>query len=766
MQSRSPTPPHLTSDAAPPSERTPLNLTVADHVFPIRSLVFNEPRPINETASPCVTAERSPSSHGPVIKSHLPRSDESADESTEDVLRCLQEGQIGTADDGVPKELPDDEWKASHSDKHTTPDQYGVVDHTSQRCEDEPIHVPGAIQSFGLLFALGHSKDVRALPVRIVSENSEEIIANSPQQLFELTSFADLFSGDQVDIFFDHVLIENESDNIELEANGPEVFSLDIDVAQGCSRRLWCAMHKNHANADLIMCEFEVEGDHLYPPVPSHRPVYDEPPDNSGIACECPKDTEGCKHVSGRRAERIRETSMHVLDVMTQTHEQLAVSTNLPTLCNALASIVKDLTGFDRVMVYQFDSLFNGEVVAELGSPPTGQSHFQGLKFPASHIPKQARTLYKKNRVQVLYDRDMPTVKLAYRDAKDLETPLDLTYSYLRAMSPMHLLYLRNMDVRSSMSISINGAIDLWGLIICHAYGPQARRISFPSRKVCRFIGEEASRNIERLQVQSRLQAWSFINKSSMELEMQRSEGLPSRILLDSFKATSGLFWIGKRTKLFGHVERPQEALAISEYFKVHKRTSVTASVDIAHDFPRFRYPPGFNSIAGMLLVPLSEEGGEFVIFFRDARSQEILWAGNPHKESVHEDKSGPLQPRSSFEPWSETVTHTCDMWSKDDIEVAKMLCLVSEQLFQVWNGTDKPQPSVLATPHDNQLTQLLLSNTSHELRTPLNAVINYLEVAKEDVLDPEAQEIVTKSCFACQSFIRAVGELFVPDEE
>lgn len=41
------------------------------------------------------------------------------------------------------------------------------------------------------------------------------------------------------------------------------------------------------------------------------------------------------------------------------------------------------------------------------------------------------------------------------RDAAEVETPLDMTHSLLRAMSPIHVKYLSNMGVRSSMSISI-----------------------------------------------------------------------------------------------------------------------------------------------------------------------------------------------------------------------------------------------------------------------------------------------------------------------
>jgi hypothetical protein len=35
-----------------------------------------------------------------------------------------------------------------------------------------------------------------------------------------------------------------------------------------------------------------------------------------------------------------------------------------------------------------------------------------GLHFPASDIPKQARDLYKINRIRILYDRDEETARL------------------------------------------------------------------------------------------------------------------------------------------------------------------------------------------------------------------------------------------------------------------------------------------------------------------------------------------------------------------
>lgn len=55
-------------------------------------------------------------------------------------------------------------------------------------------------------------------------------------------------------------------------------------------------------------------------------------------------------------------------------------------------------------------------------------------------------------------------------------------------MSPVHITYLQNMGVRSTMSISIVINDDLWGLVACHGYGDAGIRVSLPIRELCRNI--------------------------------------------------------------------------------------------------------------------------------------------------------------------------------------------------------------------------------------------------------------------------------------
>ncbi|KAI9847505.1 MAG: Light-sensor Protein kinase [Sclerophora amabilis] len=629
---------------------------------------------------------------------------------------------------------------------------------TLQRCEDEPIHIPGAVQGFGLLIALREEAEGR-LAVRIVSENSKRIIGYTPRQLFELDSFLDVLSEEQADNLLDQIDFIRDGD-ADPATNGPEVFTLSIRPPKRRGLKLWCAIHINENNPDLVICEFELDDDQMYPLAPVGEGTPEPPEDtlNSNPTVEelAESTVNASRPLRVLRSARKRKgeaAAMEVFNIMSQVQEQLASATSLESFLKILVGVVKELTGFHRVMIYQFDHAWNGRVVTELLDPRATKDLYKGLHFPASDIPKQARELYKVNKVRLLYDRDLETARLVCREMEDLDTPLDLTYSYLRAMSPIHIKYLANMAVRASMSISINAFNELWGLISCHAYGSKGMRVSFPIRKMCRLVGDAASRNIERLSYASRLQARKLINTAPTQSNPSGYIVASSDDLLKLFDADFGLLSIRDETKILGKLEQSQEALAMLEYLRLRKVTSVQTSHDVHEDFPDLRYAPGFHVIAGLLLVPLSVDGSDFIVFFRKGQTEEVRWAGNPYEKFIKEGTEGYLEPRKSFKVWSETVIGRCREWTDDQLETAAVLCLVYGKFIDVWRQKE-------AALQSSQLTRLLLANSAHEVRTPLNAIINYLEIALEGSLDQETRENLGRSHSASKSLIYVINDL------
>lgn len=646
--------------------------------------------------------------------------------------------------------------------KHVETDDGHLIitgrDGTLQRCEDEPIHTPGAVQGFGLLLAIREEPDGR-FTVRYASENSRRIIGYTPLQLFRLHNFTDILTDEQADNLLDHIDFIRDED-ADPSINGPEVFSMSIRPPKKRTAKLWCAIHIHPAHPDLIICEFELDDDHDFPLRPDDERTPDVPEDTlrgNPTMEELAESTEitskPLRVLRSARKRRGEAGAMQVFDIMSQVQEQLAAAPNLDRFLKILVGIVKELTGFHRVMIYQFDSSFNGKVVTELVDPSTTRDLYKGLHFPASDIPKQARDLYKLNKVRLLYDRDQETARLVCRSKEDLEIPLDMTHSYLRAMSPIHLKYLGNMAVRSSMSISINAFNELWGLIACHSYGNKGMRVSFPIRKMCRLVGDTVSRNIERLSYASRLQARKLINTVPTDKNPSGYIIASSDDLLKLFDADFGMLSIKGETKIMGKVEHSQEALAMLEYLRMRRLTSVLTTQDVKTDFPDLRYPPGFHHIAGLLYVPLSVGGNDFIVFYRKGQVREVKWAGNPYEKIIQEGTQDYLEPRKSFQVWHETVLGKCREWSEEQIETAAVLCLVYGKFIEVWRQKE-------AALQNSRLTKLLLANSAHEVRTPLNAIINYLEIALEGTLDQETRDNLARSHSASKSLIYVINDL------
>lgn len=618
---------------------------------------------------------------------------------------------------------------------------------------------PGAVQGFGVMVVIQEESDGRFI-VRFVSENSKRILGYTPQELFRLNNFLDIFTDEQADNLLDHVDFIRDEDS-DPAVNGPEVFSLSIRLPKAKkSIKLWCAIHVHPSRPELTICEFELDDDQEYPLRPPEEDYPETPEDTLQSNPTTEELTESTEILSrplrvlrSARRRRGEAGAMQVFDIMSQVQEQLANAPNLEKFLKILVGIVKELTGFHRVMIYQFDSSFNGKVVTELVDPMQTRDLYKGLHFPAADIPRQARELYKLNKVRLLYDRDVESARIVCRTPEDLETPLDMTHSYLRAMSPIHLKYLANMAVRSSMSISINAFGDLWGLIACHSYGPKGMRVSFPIRKMCRLVGDTVSRNIERLSYASRLQARKLINTVPTDKNPSGYIIASSDDLLKLFDADFGMLSIREETKILGKIEQSQEALAMLEYLRLRKFSSVVTSQDVKIDFPDLRYPPGFQVIAGLLYVPLSVGGSDFIVFFRKGQVREVKWAGNPHEKNIQPGSTAYLEPRTSFKVWYETVIGKSREWSEEQVETAAVLCLVYGKFIEVWRQKE-------AALQSSRLTRLLLANSAHEVRTPLNAIINYLEIALEGSLDQETRDNLARSHSASKSLIYVINDL------
>ncbi|MGY1753857.1 SpoIIE family protein phosphatase [Blastococcus sp. SYSU D01042] len=477
-------------------------------------------------------------------------------------------------------------------------------DEVLQRCADEPIAVPGAVQPHGALLAVTEPD----LAVVVASANAAELFGGP------VAALADVLAGDDLARLHQGLAGDLAELNPLRVAVGDEEVDLVVHRADG-----------------LLLTEWE--------PVAGAE--------QAGV-------------VWHRRLPTVLQ--------------RLAASTTLEELGETLARDVRGVTGFDRVMVYRFDPEWNGEVIAEARREDL--EPFLGLRFPASDIPAQARALYTTNWMRLIPDAGYERVPLEPVLHPGTGRPLDLSGAMLRSVSPVHLEYLANMGVVSSMSISLIDRGRLWGLISCHHYaGPH--RPSYADRTAAEFLGRTASLLLHTVVAAGEQEG--VVEVAERAAELAAAVGRTPRALgaalteqdvtvLDLLPATGAAVRLGGQLRLLGTTppaDRIPGLVAALLAADVEATDAAARVVPTAADLA--------DSASGVLAVPVG--AGDFLAWFRPETLREVTWGGNPYASKVALTDDGPrLSPRRSFSAWSETVRGTSRPWRAHEVAGARAL--------------------------------------------------------------------------------------------
>lgn len=329
---------------------------------------------------------------------------------------------------------------------------------------------------------------------------------------------------------------------------------------------------------------------------------------------------------------------------------------------------IRALTGFDRVMLYQFAEDWSGEVIAEATTPTLGS--YLGLRFPASDIPAIARNLYLINSARLIADVSAPPVPLI---ALDDGIP-DLTWSDLRSVSPVHLQYLRNMEVGASFSVSVKIMGKLWGLLACHNHLP--RYIPLTGRQHCIDMVRTYALSLTAFNANQRLR---FIDSADDRVEKlletltrepdlwQGMERHQERLI--GLVAAHGVaVAVGERRVCFGRVPRTELLDQLDRYFMGAKELILSRD-HLASLLPG----QDMDGISGMLAIKANAHQSRVIrlYWFRQELPQQVAWAGNPNKSMLEDGEAGILTPRRSFERWVELKRGYSAPWSADQTIVA-----------------------------------------------------------------------------------------------
>lgn len=551
-------------------------------------------------------------------------------------------------------------------------------------CEREPIHIPGRIQAHGYL---------------VVIQPGDYIIVQASENIAKLAGIpAEQLIGQRVE----HVLAATDVPgsalleilNVAMRNRRPESLNPYRLEINGMAMNLVL-----HQHDDGLVLEFE------------------------------PADEDA--------------TSFLLQQRVAQALADIQGSQTVTELLQSAVHKVRDLIGYDRVMIYRFEEDWHGHVIAE--DKEEHLEPFLGLHYPASDIPRQARELYKINLVRCIMNVQEPSVPIYPVVYADKKRPFDLTHAGLRAVSPVHIEYLKNMGVQSSMSISLINRGELWGLIACHHYTP--RFVDYPTRMSAKFIGQLLSaaldfRKSEEDQAYLRqIGAKEQLLQEQMLKSWDVVQGLVGQTVtaLDVNAASGGALFFDNQLHTLGQAP---SAEAIQDLLQWLRKTN-TSTLFQTTQLPAV-YPPAeeFKTIAsGLMAIELSRELGEYLLWFKPERIAQVNWAGNPDKPVTIDASGGQrLGPRTSFEKWSQEVHGQAAPWREVEMAIALKLREDINQIVVQKANQIRLLNEQLRVAYEE--LDAFSYTVSHDLRAPLSSVKSYSEVILEEYSDELNEDV------------------------
>jgi two-component system, chemotaxis family, sensor kinase Cph1 len=460
-------------------------------------------------------------------------------------------------------------------------------------------------------------------------------------------------------------------------------------------------------------------------------------PPGAGLVVECERAGAGdapAEHV-GRLLQTIVGTS------------------SLLALCDAGARAFREVAGHDRVMIYRFDQAGHGEVLAEEREPHL--EAFLGNRYPASDIPQIARRLYERNRIRLLVDVAYTPVPLVPRLSPLTGADLDMSLCTLRSFSPIHLQYLTNMGVRATLVASLVVSGKLWGLVACHHYSPHY--LPLETRMICDLLAEAIATRIAALESFAQAQAEISVRRLEQRMieEVARKGDWRAALfdgahpVTEPLRATGAALLFEDEVLTVGDVPSTARLRALAAWAEAQPRTGVRSTSSLGLDAPEFSDLTPFAS--GMVAAPISESGGEYLLWFRPELVRTITWGGDPRKPVLIGDNPLELSPRRSFAQWHQLVEGTSEPWSAADLASARLISesvadvvlqfravrtlIAQDQLNQVRRQVGASAQPVLIT---NEAGEVILANPAFlRLQGELMPPLERLEDLAARLLDP-----------------------------
>lgn len=337
---------------------------------------------------------------------------------------------------------------------------------------------------------------------------------------------------------------------------------------------------------------------------------------------------------------------------------------------------IRDITNFDRVMFYKFDEDYNGKVIAE--ATVRGVDSFLNLHFPASDIPKRVRELYLTTKSRYLPDLHEPQVPLFPELNPITKKSTQMGMTILRAVAPTHIEYMHNLGINSSLSFNIVKDGKFYGMIACHHYS--GKLVPYVNRLVCEqmvemFVMVLSQLDNENLQI-SQLKPFKESALKTLRVNIKEAK----TDLLAMTNADGAAVYIKNELHTFGYTPSQEQILSLigllsdSAYNVLYEKDSAGVFVTNKLSAHLNGAEKIKHAASGLIAVPISKTGNDFILWFRPEQIITAAWAGNPDQANHIDEKTMRVSPRKSFAAWKKNVEGSSLSWEAPEVQMATEL--------------------------------------------------------------------------------------------
>ncbi len=498
-------------------------------------------------------------------------------------------------------------------------------------CAQEPIHIPGTIQPHGALLAIDPLRD---WTVVAASRNTVELLAFPSVGRVMGRGIASLLGQP----FAEAVQRRFHANMLR----GAAPWQSTLKVAEAAPAFDVAV----HSHASLVLVEME------------------------------PADAE-----ADTEAKAVIRQLQQIMVILRET------GSDLDELALVTARGVRLLTGYERVVIYRFDSDWNGQAIVE-DKVDDWENSLSGLRFPASDIPAQARELYRHSPMRWVPDRDAvpapldidpawnPAQPSAWTGSAPPPRAIDLSFAYLRSLSPVHMQIHRNLGINGSMSLSILHQDRLWGLMICHhrqPHHPSANRRLAASALTDAFalrVGPAEHIATERARRED------VVRLSALLAHMAEADDVTAALTTGGvtvnslFTSTGAAVLYDGVVSVLGHTPPVADVLEAAAWLRTQGGTArLFQTNNLCTAFPSWSRHTAIAS--GLLAVFLSDDRANMLLWFRPEEAELVTWGGSSRSKAAD---GAPGLPKHPYEKWTEMWHGLARPWAEWEVEMAETL--------------------------------------------------------------------------------------------